>query len=90
MNTEVYIREGGTGIRHHLGAEVVDEWEDGCLIRSEERLETAPFISYYIVEGQALVAVKLGEPSGTGPFDYSVELDRSDVRSLPAFEVGSA
>ena len=87
MNTDVYIREAEGGFTRRLGAEVIEEWETGRMIRSESRLESEPFISYYIVDGESLSAVKLGPAKGEGPFDYAAEIDPSDTRPLPDFEI---
>jgi hypothetical protein len=84
MNSEVYVRNSLTGFAPQLGAEIVDEWEGGCLIRSEEPLPTGDGIGYYVVEGPSLVAVKLPPVDGSqGPFDYAAEKDRSDIREVP-------
>jgi hypothetical protein len=84
MNREVYVRHSATGFAPQLGAEVVDEWDGGCLIRSEEPLSVEDGSSYYVVEGRSLVAVKLPPvDQSEGPFDYAAEKDRSDIREVP-------
>ncbi len=87
MNAEIYVRESEKGIARQLGAEVIDEWKGGRRIRSEEPLKSLPFVTYYVAEGGVLVAVELGEPSGEGPYDYAAEIDTSDTRPLPDFEM---
>lgn len=86
MNTEVFIRESQKGFTVQPGAEVVDEWEGGCMIRSEERLHQPPGTRFYVAEGDSVIAVKLTSPGQKRPpFDYPAEKDRSDIRPLPQF-----
>lgn len=80
---EIYIRESEAGITRPLGAKIVDRWESAIRIRSEVELERKDFLTYFLEEGEALVALKLGEPEGDGPYDYVGEIDRSDVRARP-------
>jgi hypothetical protein len=68
-----------------MGAEIVDEWEDGCLIRSEEILPVALGQTYYVKEGDDLVAVTFPVSSASeSPFDYAARKDRSDIRPRSA------
>lgn len=83
MDTGVYIRKTHGGVALVAGAEVIDDWGDGCRIRSEEELESSPDVVYYIVEGEQLVAVKFSASDAeTAPFDYAADKDRSDARVL--------
>jgi hypothetical protein len=83
MNTAVYVRKAGEGIALAAGAEIIEAWEGGCLIRSEERLESPPGVTYYVAEGNDLVAVKFPpSEADAAPFDYPAEMDRSDTRTV--------
>ncbi|WP_035604294.1 hypothetical protein [Haloferula sp. BvORR071] len=85
MDNDVYVREAANGLERLMSAEIVDTWEDGCLIRSEEALSMEPGTSYYVEEGDHLVAVHFGESrEAQGPFDYAAQKDRTDVRRLPS------
>lgn len=86
MRTEVFVRDSQKGFILQLGAEVVDEWENGCMIRSEERLHQPPGTRFYVIEGDSVVAVRLTSPGQKHPpFDYPAEKDRSDIRPMPTF-----
>jgi len=83
MDTGVYVRKPGEGIQLLAGAEVIDDWDSGCLIRSEEKIESAPGVDYYVAEGEQLVGVKFSAvEDDTAPFDYAADKDRSDTRAL--------
>ena len=83
MDTGVYIRRSHEDVALVPGAEVIDDWDDGCLIRSEEKIEPSPDDGYYVVEGEQLVAVKFSpSDTATPPFDYAAQKDRSDTRAL--------
>jgi hypothetical protein len=83
MDTGVYIRRSNEGIALLPGAEIVNDWDGGCLIRSEEKLESPPGVAYYVTEGEQLIAVKFPPANtGTAPFDYAADKDRSDTRAL--------
>lgn len=83
MDTAVYVRVSGEGIGMVMGAEIVDDWEGGCLIRAEEPLEPAPGRDYYVADGDELVAVRFDPAAaGQGPYDYAADKDRSDTRPL--------
>jgi hypothetical protein len=86
MKTEVFVRDSQKGFTLQLGAEVVDEWETGCMIRSEGRLLQPQGTRFYVAEGDSVVAVKLTSPDQKHPpFDYPAEKDRSDIRPMPTF-----
>ena len=86
LHPEVYVRDGRGGFILRDGAEIVDEWQGGCLVRSEDRLPTGPAETCYVIEGEVLVALRLpADPTGHGPFDYAAEKDRSDMRLIPVF-----
>ena len=83
MDTAVYVRRSGEGIALAAGAEIIERWEGGCLIRSEERLDSPPGVTYYVADGKDLVAVKFPPSEADAPpFDYPAELDRSDTRTV--------
>lgn len=85
MDNDVYVKEPGNGIIRMAGAEIIDTWENGCLIRSEEVLPEEAGRSYYVEEGGHLVAVHFSRArQEQGPFDYSAQKDRTDTRKLPA------
>jgi hypothetical protein len=85
MKPEVFVRDSQKGFAVLMGAEVVDDWEGGCMIRSEERLLQPPGTRFYVTEGDSVIAVKLTSPDQQRPpFDYPAEKDRSDVRPLPS------
>jgi len=89
MDTGVYIRRSNEGIVVLPAAEVIEDWEGGCLIRSEEKLESSPDVTYYVAEGDQLIAVNF--PSGgveTAPFDYVADKDRSDTREIALVAAG--
>lgn len=85
MKPDVYVRSWENGLSRLRGAEIIDEWENGFRIRSEVRLPNLPGTGYYVVEGENLVAIRLGRSDGQGPFDYPAEKEPSDVRPLPDF-----
>ena len=83
MDTGVYIRRSHEAIELVPAAEVIEAWEGGCLIRSEEKLESSPSATYYVIEADQLVAVKLSSAEAkAAPFDYAADKDRSDTRAL--------
>ena len=84
MDTGVYIRRSHEDVALFPAAEVIDDWDNGCLIRSEEKIEPSPDDAYYVVEGdQELVALKFSPSDTEGPpFDYAAQKDRSDTRAL--------
>ena len=85
MDKDVYVKEPGNGIVRMAGAEIIDTWEDGCLIRSEEVLPEEVGRNYYVEEDGHLVAVHLpAARQEQGPYDYAVQKDRTDTRKLPA------
>jgi hypothetical protein len=85
MDNDVYVKEPGNGLVRMAGAEIIDTWEDGCLIRSEEALPEETGRNYYVEEGGHLVAVHLPPPrQEQGPFDYAAQKVRTDTRKLPA------
>ena len=91
MDTGVYIRRSHEGIALLPGAEIIDDWDGGCLIRSEEKLESPPGVAYYVTEGDQLVAVKFPPAhSETAPYDYAADKDRSDIRALTETARGGA
>jgi len=45
MDTGVYIRRSSEGIALLPGAEVIEDWDGGCLIRSEEKLGSPPGVT---------------------------------------------
>lgn len=80
MNTAVYVRRSGEAIALEAGAEIIEAWEGGCLIRSEGPLEASPGVSYYVADGDEFVAVRFPVAEAKeAPFDYAAELDRSDT-----------
>jgi hypothetical protein len=83
MDTGLYIRRFNESIALLPGAEIIDDWDGGCLIRSEEKLESPPGVAYYVTEGDQLVGVKFPPAENeTAPYDYSADKDRSDTRAL--------
>ncbi|WP_367872061.1 hypothetical protein [Luteolibacter sp. Populi] len=83
METDIYVREAEKGITLLMGAEIIDTWEDGCLVRSEEKLPAGGH--YYVEEGDQLVALSLPPPrQDRGPYDYAAQKDRSDIRPVPS------
>ena len=85
METDIYVREAEKGVTLLMGAEIIDTWEDGCLIRSEEVLPEEVGRNYYVEEDGHLVAVHLpAARQEQGPYDYAVQKDRTDTRKLPA------
>ena len=84
MDNDVYVKEAANGLVRLMSAEIIDTWEDGCLIRSEEALPAESGKNYYVEEGDHLVAVHFGAARETrGPYDYAAQKDRTDVRRLP-------
>jgi hypothetical protein len=85
MDNDVYVKEPGNGIVRMAGAEIIDTWEDGCLIRSEEVLPEEVGRSFFVEEGGHLVAVHFSPArQQQAPFDYAAQKDRTDTRKLPA------
>jgi hypothetical protein len=85
METDVYVKEPGNGIVRIAGAEIIDMWEAGCLIRSEEELPEEAGRNYYVEEDGHLVAVHFpAARQQQGPFDYAAQKVRTDTRKLPA------
>ena len=83
MERDLYVRLSGEGISRLMSAEIIDEWEDGFMIRSEEVLPTGPGRTYYVEEGDHIVALDIPRPpQSEGPFDYAAQIDRSDVRPV--------
>ncbi|HEY1122200.1 MAG TPA: hypothetical protein VGE67_11395 [Haloferula sp.] len=86
LHTEIYMRDGRGGFLLRDGVEIVDDWGDGCLIRSDEPLSTDSTDTCFVAEGEALVALRLPSmPVGIGPFEYIAEKDYSDIRIAPVF-----
>jgi hypothetical protein len=86
MEQDLYVKLSGEGISRVMSAEIIDRWEDGCLIRSEEVLPVAVGRTYYVEEGEDLVAVTFPvSEKSDGPFDYPAQKDRSDVRPIAHF-----
>ena len=87
MENDVYVKNAGNGVALLLSAEIIDTWEDGCLIRSEEALSTEAGKHYYVEEADQLVSVHFTHPHNASPqppFDYPAQKDRSDVRRVPS------
>lgn len=85
MDNDVYVKEPGNGIVRVAGAEIIDTWENGCLIRAEEVLPEEAGRTYFVEDGGHLVAVHFPPARQTqGPFDYAAQKDRTDTRKLPA------
>jgi hypothetical protein len=86
LHPEIYLRDGRGGFLLKEGTEVVDDWGDGCLIRSDEPLSTESADTCFVVEGDALVALRFPQmPAGIGPFEYLAQKDYSDIRVAPVF-----
>ena len=86
FHPEIYMRDGRGGFLLKDGAEVVDDWGDGCLIRSEEPLSNESSDPCFVTEGEALIALRLPQmPAGMGPFEYLAEKDYSDIRMAYVF-----
>lgn len=84
MENDVYLREGGKGFSRQPGAEIVDRWEEGCLIRSERPLPAGPGNGFYVEDEGDLISVVFGNPDQSqGPFDYRATFDRADTRQFP-------
>lgn len=80
------MRDGRGGFLLRDGVEVVDDWGDGCLIRSEEPLSRESGDTCFVAERDALVALRITTlPAGMGPFEYIAEKDYSDMRIAPVF-----
>jgi len=80
------MRDGRGGFLLKDGVEVIDDWGDGCLIRSEEPLSDDVGDMCFVAEGDALVALRLPPmPAGVGPFEYLAEKDYSDIRMAHVF-----
>lgn len=91
MEQDLYVKLTGEGISRVTSAEIIDRWEDGCLIRAEEALPAATGRTYYVEEGENLVAVSLHlHENSAGPVDYAAQKDRSDIRPLAHFVHASA
>lgn len=86
IHPEIYMRDGRGGFLLKDGVEVVDDWSDGCLIRSEEPLSNESSDICFVAEGEALVALRFPPmPVGIGPFEYLAEKDYSDIRIAQVF-----
>ena len=86
LHPEIYMRDGRGGFLLKDGLEVVDDWGDGCLIRSEEPLSDQPGDTCFVAEGEALIALRFPKmPAGIAPFEYLAEKDYSDIRIAPVF-----
>ncbi|MCW1923092.1 hypothetical protein OKA05_11055 [Luteolibacter arcticus] len=80
------MRDGRGGFLLREGAEVLNDWGDGCLIRSDELVSTEPADTCFVAEGDALVALRFPQlPVGVGPFEYLAEKDYSDIRITSIF-----
>lgn len=85
MDNDVYVKEPGNGIIRMAGAEIIDTWEDGCLIRSDEALPEEAGRTYFVEEGGLLVAVHFSPArQEQAPYDYAAQKVRTDTRKLPA------
>lgn len=87
MKPDVYAKMKGKGFTLLLGVEVIEEWKDGCRIRSEQRFPFLWSISYHVIDGESLVAVRLAPAEGEGPFDYVATKDLSNARPLEDLEL---
>ena len=86
IHPEVYGGDGRGGFVLLEGVELLDQWEGGCLIRTETLLPDGPADTCYVLEGNVLVALRFPyPPKGNGPYDYAAEKDHSDIRVVPVF-----
>jgi len=86
LHPEIYMLDGRGGFLLKDGVEVVEDWGDGCLIRSEEPLSIDSGEICFVAERDALVALRFSKmPAGVGPFEYIAEKDYSDIRIAPVF-----
>jgi hypothetical protein len=86
LHPEIYMRDGRGGFLLKEGVEIVDDWGDGCLIRSEEPLSGESGDTCFMAEGEALVALRIPQmPAGVGPFEYLAQKDYSDIRIAPVY-----
>ena len=86
LHPEIYMNDGRGGFLLKDGVEVVDDWGEGCLIRSEEPLSGEPFDTCFVTEGDVLVALRIHTMvTGAGPWEYLAEKDYSDIRITHVF-----
>jgi hypothetical protein len=86
LHPEIYMRDGRGGFLLKDNVEVVDDWGDGCLIRSDEPLSSEAGDMCFVAERDALVALRIPQmPAGLGPFEYLAQKDYSDIRIAPVF-----
>jgi hypothetical protein len=86
LHPEIYMSDGRGGFLLKDGVEIVDDWGDGCLIRSEEPLSADSGDTCFMAEGDALVALCIPPmAAGVGPFEYLAQKDYSDIRIAPVY-----
>jgi hypothetical protein len=86
LHPEIYMRDGRGGFLLKDSMKVLDDWGDGCMIRSDEPLSNESSDTCFVAEGDALIALRLPQmPAGIGPFDYLAQKDYSDIRLAPVF-----